>query len=457
MRAKQITAAILAVLHAVSGSSSPSPPLSSSPQDLALRMLRSIEERGQATLDAGGSTGYIQLALFWQALAVVTEPDSKSKADENDAAAALRPLLETSLASTIPAFANVTKNVEISLDRLALGAEMIAWTLQHKDSNNTTTTTPDFLPTISNLATSLILQPQNANGDYWYYNNVANLTAYRNLTYLDGMYSLTPFLTILPQLPQSSNNNNNNTTSDPVEALESALRALQNLHSICAKPSGLLVHGYDAIKSHAWAANSTNGASPEVWGRSLAWYSLGLLNTLDIASQNPEQRDSEAYTSLRALFRDVMLAQVQTAELSRFKTGLPGVWQIVDSPGEAGNFIEASSSFMTSYTLLRGVRLDFLPATTDITLEDVFGDEDCDTIALSTDIVDLAKEIYEGVSDLYLIRYVNGSLSLNGTSSVASLSPQEVGYEYYASRPRELDSLIGTSAFALASWEVGRL
>ena len=242
-----------------------------------------------------------------------------------------------------------------------------------------------------------------------------------------------------------------------MEALESALRALQNLHSICAKPSGLLVHGYDAIKSHAWAANSTNGASPEVWGRSLAWYSLGLLNTLDIASQNPEQRDSEAYTSLRALFRDVMLAQVQTAELSRFKTGLPGVWQIVDSPGEAGNFVEASSSFMTSYALLRGVRLDFLPTTTDITLEDVFGDEDCDTITLSTNITDLAKEIYENVSDLYLIKHSNGSLSLNGTSSVASLSPQGVGYEYYASRPRELDSLIGTSAFALASWEVGRL
>ena len=452
MRAKQITAAILAALHAANGSSTPSP--SPSPQDLALRMLRSIEERGQATLDAGGSTGYIQLALFWQALAVVTEPDSKSKADENDAAAALRPLLEISLASTIPAFANVTKNVEISLDRLALGAEMIAWTLQHKDSNNTTT---NFLPTISNLTTSLTLQPQNANGDYWYYNNVANLTAYRNLTYLDGMYSLTPFLTILPQLPQSSNNNNNNTTSDPVEALESALRALQNLHSICAKPSGLLVHGYDAIKSHAWAANSTNGASPEVWGRSLAWYSLGLLNILEIASQNPEQRDSKAYSELRALFQDVMQAQVQAAELSRFQTGVPGVWQIVDAPGSPSNFIEASSSFMTTYTLLRGVHLNLLPTTTDITLEYVFGDEDCDTITLSTIITDLANEIYEGVSDLYLIKHANASLSLNGTSSVASLSPQGVGYEYYASRPRELDSLIGTSAFALASWEVGRL
>lgn len=32
-----------------------------SPQDLALRMLASIENRGQATIDSGASTGFIQL------------------------------------------------------------------------------------------------------------------------------------------------------------------------------------------------------------------------------------------------------------------------------------------------------------------------------------------------------------------------------------------------------------
>jgi rhamnogalacturonyl hydrolase YesR len=417
-------------------------------------MLKSIEERGQATLDAGGSTGYIQLALFWQALAVVTTPDSESKANE-DAIAALRPLLETSLASTVPAFTNVTKDVEISLDRLALGAEMIAWTL-HKDSNNNTTTTnttANFLPTISNLATSLTLQPQNANGDYWYYNNVNNLTAYRNLTYLDGMYSLAPFMTILPQLEELSKN----TTNNPVQALESALQSLRNLHDICAKPSGLLVHGYDAIKSHSWAANTSEGASPEVWGRSLAWYSLGLLNTLEIAAQNPEQLESEAYETLRKLFQDVMRAQVQAAEHSRASTGVPGVWQVVDAPGEEGNFVEASSSFMTVYTLLRGTRLNFLTEDVDATTAVTDGEDSEQSCADSSGIVDLAKEIYGNVSDLYLIRYANGSLSLDGTSSVASLSPQGVGYEYYVTRPRELDSLIGTSAFALASWEVGRL
>lgn len=441
MRVNHIAAAIVAVILAVNGSPSSSP--APKPHDLALRMLRSIEERGQATLDAGGSTGFIQLALFWQALAVVTAPDSKLKSNDDAAAAALRPLLETSLASTIPAFANVSRDVEISLDRLALGAEMIVWSTREDHNGNAT----DFLPTISNLATSLTLQPQNANGDYWYYNNVANLTAYRNLTYLDGIYSLAPFMTILPQL-----SNNNSTSPDPVESLELALTHLQHLQHICTKPSGLLVHGYDAIQSHVWAANSTNGASPEVWGRSLAWYSLGLLNTLEIAAKSPQHLNSDAYASLRELFQGVMRAQVQAAERSKSLTGVPGVWQVVDAPGEADNFVEASSSFMSVYTLLRGTRLGYLASAGALEEDAHHG-----CTGGVGGIVDLAKEIYGTVSEQYLINYANGSLSLNGTSSVASLSPQGVGYEYYVSRPREIDSLIGTSAFALASHEMGRL
>jgi rhamnogalacturonyl hydrolase YesR len=444
MRAKHMAATLFAAFHAVSAGP-PRPPIPiATPHDLALRMLKSIEERGQATLDPGFATGFIQLGL-------------KTTGDNDAAAAALRPLLENSLASTIPAFANVTKDVEIALDRLSLGAEMIAWSsLRDKYNNDTTSTTntTDFLPTIHNLATSLSLQPQNANGDYWYYNNVNNLTAYRNLTYLDGMYSLAPFITILPQL-----SNNASTPSDHVTALESALTHLQSLHSICAKPSGLLVHGYDAIKSHAWAANSTNGASPEVWGRSLAWYSLGVLNTLEIAAKSPEARASEAYTSLRRLFQAVMRAQVEAAERSRNLAGVPGVWQVVDAPGEVGNFVEASSSFMTVYTLLRGERLGLgLLTNVQNTVVDLGQDKDLKNCkGCSNGVVDLAKEMYEKVAEQYLITYANGTLSLNGTSSVSSLSPQGVGYEYYVTRPAEMDSLIGTSAFALAAFEIGKL
>lgn len=396
----------------------------SSPKDLALRMLASIEQRNQTTLDPGKSTGYIQLALFWQALSVATEPLPVSPANDE-----LRRALDASLASTIPAFTNITRDAELPLDRLSLASDMVSWTLR---AGNNTTQATEYLSTISALNASLALQPRNANGGLWYYNNVNNLTAYRNLSYLDGMYSYPPFVTVLPQL---------NDSYAKFSALESALQQIQILYDICVLPSGLLVHGYDATKAHKWA-NATTGASPEVWGRSLAWYSLGILNTLEAASWVPALKSSEAYATLKTLFQKVMYAQVQAAERSKARTGVPGVWQVVDKPGDAGNFVEASSSFMTVNTLLRGVRMELLDDKND----------DC-----PEGVVSVATEIYKSVSAEYLITHANGSLSLNGTSSVASLSPQNVSYDYYITRPVELDSLIGTSAFALASWEVGLL
>ncbi|GAB7333448.1 hypothetical protein MBLNU13_g05048t3 [Cladosporium sp. NU13] len=404
----------------------------SSPKDLALRMLASIEQRGQTTLDPGKSTGYIQLALFWQALSVATEPPPVSPAND-----ALRPALDASLASSIPAFANITRDAELPLDRLSLASDMVSWALR---AGNDTTQATKYLSTISALDASLALQPRNANGGLWYYNNVNNLTAYQNLSYLDGMYSYPPFVTVLAQL--------NDSYANPL-ALESALQQIQILYDICVLPSGLLVHGYDAINAHKWA-DATTGASPEVWGRALAWYSLGMLNTLEAAGWVPTLKSSEAYVKLKALFQKVMYAQVQAAERSKARTGVPGVWQVVDKPGDAGNFVEASSSLMTVNTLLRGVRMELLDDKFDKYADGQ--DEEC-----PEGIVSVATEIYKSVSAEYLITYANGSLSLNGTSSVASLSPQNVSYDYYITRPVELDSLIGTSAFALASWEMGLL
>jgi rhamnogalacturonyl hydrolase YesR len=405
------------------------------PHDLAVRMLASIEERGQATLDAGGSTGFIQLGLFWQALAVVTKPVTLSAAND-----ALRPLLNESLASSISAFANVSRDSKLPLDRLSLGADMLAWSLGFGNDVQAA----EYLPTIDALNASLALQPRNANGGLWYYNNVNNLTAYRNLSYLDGMYSYAPFVTILPQLHDGY-------YGDSLVALEAALRQIQTLYDICVQPSGLLVHGYDALKAHRWA-NASTGASPEVWGRSLAWFSLGILNTLEIAARSQDLECSEAYATLKLLFRNVMSAQVQAAERSKALTGVPGVWQVVDRPGEAGNYVEASSSFMTVYTLLRGARLELLDDEYDTAADEQY------TNRTGTDsVISIASKIYESVSAEFLISYANGSLSLNGTSIVASLNPQDIGYDYYVSRPTEMDSLIGTSAFALASFEMGRL
>jgi rhamnogalacturonyl hydrolase YesR len=405
----------------------------SSQHDLALRMLASIEQRGQATLDAGGSTGFIQLGLFWQALAVVTQPAPFSAANDD-----LRPLLDEPLASSIKALSNVTRDTELPLDRLSLGADMVVWSLASGNDSHVT----QYLPTISALNASLALQPRNANGGLWYYNNVNNLPAYRNLSYLDGMYSYAPFVTILSLLDGNDD--------DSLKALEAALQQIQILYDICVLPSGLLVHGYDALKAHPWA-NATTGASPEVWGRSLAWFSLGVLNTLEVAARSPELECSEAYGELKLLFQKVMLAQVRAAVRSKKITRVPGVWQVVDRPGDGGNYVEASSSFMTVYSLLRGARLGLLD---DDKHDTTISEEHIDC---TNSVMSIATEIYESISAEYLITYTNGSLSLNGTSIVASLSPQNVSYSYYVSRPTEMDSLIGSSAFALASFEMGML
>jgi rhamnogalacturonyl hydrolase YesR len=104
------------------------------------------------------------------------------------------------------------------------------------------------------------------------------------------------------------------------------------------------------------------------------------------------------------------------------------------------------------YTLLRGARLELLDDEYDTAADEQY------TNRTGTDsVISIASKIYESVSAEFLISYANGSLSLNGTSIVASLNPQDIGYDYYVSRPTEMDSLIGTSAFALASFEMGRL
>ncbi|KAI7053453.1 hypothetical protein KC352_g45163 [Hortaea werneckii] len=67
-----------------------------------------------------------------------------------------------------------------------------------------------------------------------------------------------------------------------------------------------------------------------------------------------------------------------------------------------------------------------------------------------------AVGIYENVLESFLEVGSNGTLSLNGTSTVASLSG-DVNYEYYVNRPTALNDLLGTSAFVLAGLEVERM
>ncbi|KAI5250730.1 Six-hairpin glycosidase [Aureobasidium subglaciale] len=207
------------------------PPLA---QHYAFQMIASNIERGQGAAASTSGTGLIELGIFYQALT----------------------------ASAIPLFTDATLSAQYPLDRFSIGTEMIQQSKErHDDGLNLA---------IQVLQESLKQQPCNANGGLWYYNNANNLSAYQNLSYTDGMYSYPTFAIL------SSDNSPND---KGLFGSAAVLEQLEILKAICDDGTGLLVHSYDALKYHSWA-NSETGASPSVWGRSLAWYTLGVVEAL---------------------------------------------------------------------------------------------------------------------------------------------------------------------------------
>ncbi|TKA80073.1 hypothetical protein B0A55_02475 [Friedmanniomyces simplex] len=342
-------------------------------------MVNSTISRGQGLYNTAASTSLIELGIFQQALreAIAVQNDPVQK-DEWTA------FLNLSVSSAIQPLSNATRDAELPLDRLSIGSAM---TYQQEANHD-----GGLLGAIEALRQSVLLQPRNADGSLWYFANPANLSYYSNLSYLDGMYSYAPFAVLYDAVFQGQNENAH---LDALFGPAAALEQLQILYDVCKQPSGLLVHGFDASKAHSCTFNN--------------------------------------------LYNDIASAQIEASDRSLRETGKYGVWQVVDQPGNRRNFVEASASCMTVYSLLRGVRLGFI-------------EDD----SLRKRAVEAAQGIYQGVVESFVSESSNGTLSLNGTSSVASLSGESVDYEYYVSRPTVLNSLIGTSAFILASLEIER-
>lgn len=200
-------------------------------------------------------------------------------------------------------------------------------------------------------------------------------------------------------------------SSSPPSTCDDAWYQFRVLYEHCGQPSGLLAHGFDAFKNHTWA-NPVTGASPVIWGRALAWYTLGLLNVLQSPALNacsPIVKEQ-----LSQLIEDILEPQLTAAEHSRVLAGQRyGVWQVVDRPFRPGNFVESSASFLTVYSLLRAAKLGLVPEER--------------TGRLS--VTELATGIFYWNLQNYLVEHENGTVSLEGTSTVASLRDDVVDYE----------------------------
>lgn len=282
-----------------------------------------------------------------------------------------------SVDSVIPAVSNASlSTTAYSLDRLASGTGLIQ--LYQQTGNET------YRHAFQALKTSIDLQPRTAEAGLWYW-------IYPYWSYLDGMHSFAPFLATYTLHYDAAN----------ASAVRDLVLQLDLLHQHCYnKTTGLLVHGYDATKTATWA-NKLTGASPHVWGRSLGWYAMGLVDTLESLPNSPLFREARHYVLQR--FQDLAAAIVKVADT---ETG--AWWQILDYPGREGNYIESSATSMFVYSLLKGARLGLFknggPHRADVSYTDV------------------AVRAYEYVARTFVVHNGNGTLGWNGTVAVCSLN-----------------------------------
>ena len=243
--------------------------------------------------------------------------------------------------------------------------------------------------------------PRTTDGGFWH----ATAPSRQWQLWLDGTYMAVPFLLRYGQ-------EFNNTQYTDQEAVRQLLVYHQHLK---ASHRGLLYHAYDESGKAPWADARTHHSS-YFWCRSIGWYGMTLVDTLDVLPKNQPGR-SQLIHILRALVKD----------LARTQDPQTGLWyQIVDKGSLPGNWTETSSSSMLTYVIDIAVKRGYV----------------------SKKYHSVAEKGYRGV----LTRISVGPDGLTELTGICEGT--NVGdLQYYLNRKRETNDLHGLGAFLLMNEE----
>ncbi|HEV7332768.1 MAG TPA: DUF4350 domain-containing protein [Flavisolibacter sp.] len=262
---------------------------------------------------------------------------------------------------------------------------------------------------VENLFSQVKTHPRTNQGSFWH------KKIYPNQVWLDGLYMGQPFYAEYAKLNGMD------------EAFNDITRQYVLIEKNARDPkTGLLYHGWDESRQQQWA-NKQTGLSPHVWGRALGWFGMAMVDVLDYYPENHPGRDSVIGILNR------FAKAVSTVQDS--KTGL--WYDIPNMIGVGKNYPEASASAMLAYTLAKGVRKGYLPAT----------------------YLANARKAYDGILTQF-IKEEDGQTNLHGTVSVSGLGgkPYRDGsFEYYMSEPVIVNDPKGMGAFILAANEMEML
>jgi unsaturated rhamnogalacturonyl hydrolase len=250
------------------------------------------------------------------------------------------------------------------------------------------------------------VQPRNPSGGFWHKGK------YPNEMWLDGLYMAEPFYAEYSVLAGKSSN-----YADVVHQFVLIDKHLRDPRT------GLLFHEWDETKKEPWADKVT-GASPNIWARSIGWYMMALVDTLDILPGSDPNR-AVLLPILNRYAEALVCAQDKT-------TGL--WWQLPALPTVQGNYFESSATCMFTYAFFRGVNRGYLPVS----------------YAAS------AQKAWSGIQSHFLTTTADGLPSLTSTVDGTGLggNPYHDGSAaYYLSVRQRSDDARGLGPFLMAAVE----
>ena len=254
-------------------------------------------------------------------------------------------------------------------------------------------------------------QPRTSEGNFWH------KKIYPNQVWLDGLYMGQPFY-----LEYETRFNNRKNYDDIFSQFKFVIENMRN------PLNGLYFHAMDTSREAFWCDKVT-GLSQLSWLRAIGWYSMALLDSLEIVDNSDHKFDAEV-KMLQDAFVDLINSMIKYQDES-------GMWyQIVNYGGMDKNYLETSGSSIMAYALLKGVRLGILPES----------------------YVEYAKKAIDGICDKYL-KTKEGEMSLGGICLVAGLGGKDRRpgtYDYYMSEPIVEDDAKGVGPFLLAYTELLR-
>jgi unsaturated rhamnogalacturonyl hydrolase len=287
---------------------------------------------------------------------------------------------------------------EYNIDHLNNGKILI--TLYNETGNE------KYKKSLESLRKQIDTHPRTSEGVFWHKN------IYPNQIWLDGLYmGATFYAKYVKEFGQ---------VSEFTDVAKQFIICEKNLRD---EKTGLLYHAWDETREQIWADKET-GLSPHFWGRSMGWYVMALVDTLEVFPQDHKDREK-----LIDILKDCIKALLEVQDKSSH------VWyQILDQGDRKGNYLEASGSSMIVYALLKGVRNGYL----------------------SENLKEVAKESYRGLIDEFILETREGLINLNKICYVAGLGgadKRDGSFSYYISEPIISNEPKGLGPFILASSE----